>query len=98
MKKPEEETESHFRKRSTETVSMEMPEDTLKSLQKVAARRDMSSEALPKFYIGQGLGQDLSRLYADQVLETTAQVLARHIQSEEEVSTIIRGIRVEVVR
>jgi hypothetical protein len=57
----------------------------------------MSSQALMKWYIGQGLRQDLSKLFADRVLETTAQVLARHIQSEEEVSAIIREIRGETV-
>lgn len=37
--------------------------------------------------------QDLSRLFADRVLDTTAEVLARHIQSEEEVSAIMREIQ-----
>jgi hypothetical protein len=63
----------------------------------VAASRDMSVEALLKFYIGQGLRQDLAKLFSERVLETTAQVLARHIQSEEVISAIIREIRVEAV-
>jgi hypothetical protein len=93
MKKPEEEFELHFRPRAMETVSIEMPKDALDSLKKVAASRDMSYQALLKFYIGQGLRQDLSKLYADRVLETAAEVLARHIQSEEKVSAILREIR-----
>jgi hypothetical protein len=39
------------------------------------------------------LRQDLSKLFADRVLETTAEVLARHLESKEKVSTIIREIR-----
>ena len=46
----------------------------------------MSVEALVKLYIGQGLRQDLARLFADRVLETTAQVLTHHLQSDAEVS------------
>jgi hypothetical protein len=93
MKKAEEEFELRFRSRATETVSIEIPKDALDSLKKVAAIRDMSHQALLKFYIGQGLRQDLSRLFADRVLDTAAEVLARHLQSEEEVSAIIREIR-----
>jgi len=53
----------------------------------------MSFHALLKFYIGQGLQQDLSRLFADRFLDTTAEVLARHFKSEEEVSAIMREIQ-----
>jgi hypothetical protein len=55
----------------------------------------MSREALMKFYIGQGLRQDLAHFYGDRVLEKAAQVLAKHLQSEEEVSAILREIRAE---
>ena len=96
MKKPEE-LELHIRPRPSETISIELPKDTLDSLKKVAAQRDMSYQALIKWYVGQGLRQDLSKLFADRVLETTAQVLARHIQSKEEVSAIIQEIRGETV-
>jgi len=87
----------HFHPRAKETVSIEIPKDTLDSLKKVAASRDMSYQALLRLYIGQGLRQDLAKLFADRVLETAAQVLTRHIQSEEEVSAIIREIQVEAV-
>ena len=82
-----------FRPREVETVSIEIPKDTLESIKKVAAIRDMSFKALLKFYIGQGLRQDLSRLFADRVLDKTAEVLAKHFQSEEEVSAIMREIQ-----
>ncbi len=101
MKKPEEELEEGFelklRPRETDAITIEIPKDTLASVKKVAASRDMSYRALLKFYIGQGLRADLARLFGDRVLETTAQVLARHIESEEEVSSIIREIRAKSV-
>ena len=104
MKKPDEETPKaeegfvlQFRPRASTKVTLQIPVDTLASLEKVATSRDMSAEALIKLYVGQGLRQDLARLFADRVLEKTAQVLTRHIQSEEEVSAILNEIRVEAV-
>ncbi len=55
MKTSEEELEFKPRPRAKETVSLDMPKDALESLKKVAASRDMSLEALLRFYIGQGL-------------------------------------------
>ncbi|MBW4575440.1 MAG: BrnA antitoxin family protein [Aphanothece sp. CMT-3BRIN-NPC111] len=98
MNKPEEELKLNLRPRAVETISLNIPKDTLEALKKVAASRDMSFEALLKLYIGQGLRQDLAKLFSDRVLESTAQVLARHIQSEEEISTIIEEIRAETTR
>ena len=92
MKKPNE-YNLKIRQRKMETVAVNIPKDTLVALRQIASKRDMSEMSLLKFYIGQGLRQDLTQLYADQVLETTAQVLSRHIQSEEEVSEILREIR-----
>lgn len=62
MNKPDEELELHLRPRATETISIKIPTDTLRSLQKVAASQDMSPKALLKLYIGQGLRQDLAKL------------------------------------
>ena len=104
MTKPDEEApkteegfELRFHSRASTTVTVQIPDDTLASLEKVAASRDMSSEALIKLYVGQGLRQDLAKLFADRVLEKTAEVLTRHIGSEEEVSAILKEIRVEAV-
>ena len=58
----------------------------------MAANRDMSYEALLKLYIGQGLRQDLTKMFSNRILETTAQVLAKHINSEAEISSIIEEI------
>jgi hypothetical protein len=76
-------------------VNVLIPNDTLESFKKVAQGRDMSVEALLRFYIGQGLSQDLARRYADRLLETTAHVLARHLDSEAEVSDILQEIQTE---
>jgi hypothetical protein len=59
MNNSEEEFILRLLPRPKETVSIEMPKDTLNSVKKVAGHRDMSVEALLKFYIGQGLRQDL---------------------------------------
>lgn len=97
MKKPEGEALFTVRPRETEMVTLAIPKDTLASVRQVAAQRDMSEQALLKFYIGQGLRQDLARLFGDRVLTTTAHVLARHLQSDEAVATIMRQIREEAV-
>jgi hypothetical protein len=93
MKKPEQESRLSFHPRETEVISLTIPRDAVASLKQVAAQRDMSHQALLKFYIGQGLRQDLARLFGERVLETTAHVLARHLQSDEEVASIMREIR-----
>lgn len=99
MKKPEKKQKETFdltfRPRATEKVSIGMPMDALNSLKQVAANRDMSVQALLKFYIGQGLRQDIASLFGARVLQTTETVLARHISSEEEINSIIREIRTE---
>lgn len=72
MNKPDEELNLNLRSRAKEAVTIEIPKDTLDSLKKVAASQDMSVEALLKLYIGQGLRQDLAKIFADGVLETIA--------------------------
>ncbi|MBD2460668.1 hypothetical protein H6G89_06385 [Oscillatoria sp. FACHB-1407] len=81
--------------RESETVALQIPKDTLESLKKVAEQREMPLEALLKFYIGKCLRQDLSQLFASQVMDSTAKVLARYHHSEEEVSKILQEIRLE---
>jgi hypothetical protein len=67
MKNSEEELELHLRSRAAETVSIRIPTDTLESLKKVAHSKDMSPEALMKFYIGQGLRQDLAKVFSERM-------------------------------
>jgi len=72
---------------------LNVPVETLHELERVAAGRDMSVEALMKLYVGQGLRQDLAQRFADRVLDLTALVLARHGQSSDQVEAILREIR-----
>lgn len=71
MNNPEEEFILQLHPRPQETVSLEIPKDTLESLRKIADSRDMSCEALLKFYIGQGLRQDVAKLFSNRVLEAS---------------------------
>ncbi|NEO74950.1 hypothetical protein [Moorena sp. SIO4G3] len=95
MNKPEDELTLQLHPRPQEKVSLDIPTDTLASLKKVAASRDMSCEALLKLYIGQGLRQDLAKSFSKRVLEATAEVLAKHISSEAEIADILQEIRTE---
>ena len=98
MNNSEEEIKLQMRPRTAEIVSLNIPIDTLASLEKIAANRDMSVEALLKFYIGQGLREDLAKVFSERLLDKTAQVLARHLESAEEISTILREIQAETAR
>lgn len=85
--------ELHLRPRPVKQVTLTVPTDTVTALQEVATNRDMSVEALMKLYIGQGLRHDIAQRFADRILDLTAQVLARHGQSQEQVDAIVREIR-----
>jgi hypothetical protein len=99
MNNSEEEIKLQLRPRTAEIVSLNIPIDTLASLEKIAANRDMSVQALLlKFYIGQGLREDLAKVFSERLLDKTAQVLARHLESAEEISTILREIQAETAR
>ena len=87
-----------LRPRNTEVVSLKIPTDTLASLEAVASDKDMSIEALLKFYIGQGLREDIAKLFNERLLNTTGQVLSRHLQSEEVVSQIMQEIKAETIK
>lgn len=56
-----------FYPRETETISLEISTDTLDALEKKAKERDLPLKALLKFYIGQGLRQDLSKEEAKEL-------------------------------
>lgn len=98
MNNSESEIKLQLRPRTAETVSLNIPIDTLASLEKIAANRDMSVEALLKFYIGQCLREDLANVFSERLLDKTAQVLARHLESADEISTILREIQAETAR
>ena len=85
------------RSRASKPVTIYVPSAALASLEKTAAGRDMSVEALLKLYIGQSMRQGVAKLSADRLLKKTAEVLTRHIESKEEVSAILKEIRTESV-
>lgn len=79
MKKPEEILiseegfELRLYPRASSDVTIQIPDDTLASLQKIAESQQMSVEALIKMYVGQGLRQDLAKQFGDRTLEKMAQ-------------------------
>ena len=98
MSQTEEEIKLQIKPRATEPVLLKVPVDAMRSLEQVATSRDMSIDALLKFYIGKGLRQDISELFGDRLLKTTSIVLARHINSQEEISNILQEIQAEITR
>ncbi|CAN5124880.1 hypothetical protein BH20ACI1_BH20ACI1_27500 [soil metagenome] len=56
-----------FYPRETETVTLEISTDTLEVLEKKAKEKDLPLKALLKFYVGQGLRQDLSQEEAKEL-------------------------------
>ena len=57
MKKHEDGFEVRLNPRLSETVRLQVPVETLASLEKVAISRDMSLEALLKLYVGKACGK-----------------------------------------
>ena len=66
MNQIEENIKLQVKPRATETVLLQIPVDTMRSLEEVAASRDMSIDALLKFYIGNGLREDKTKLFSDR--------------------------------
>jgi hypothetical protein len=56
-----------FYPRETKEISLQLSTDTVDLLRKKAEEREMTLEALLKFYIGQGLRQDLSKEEAKEL-------------------------------
>ena len=56
-----------FYPRETKTVTLEISADTFEVLEKKAKERDLPLKALLKFYVGQGLRQDLSQEEATEL-------------------------------
>lgn len=76
--------ELRVRPRESEILTLRLPKTVLQSLGRVMVKRSMSSiEALVRFYIGKGLRQDLSQLFSEQMLDTTAKVLTRRFGTEQ---------------
>lgn len=90
--------ELRLRPRESEVVSLDIPVDTFANLDKVAKKKGMSRRALLRFYIGQGLRSDLSKMFGDSVLDAATQVLSKRLSSADEVDSVIREIRAESVK
>ncbi|CAN5623437.1 hypothetical protein BH24ACI2_BH24ACI2_15580 [soil metagenome] len=56
-----------FYPRKTKEISLQLSTDVVDLLRKKAEEREMPLEALLKFYIGQGLRQDLSKEEAKEL-------------------------------
>ncbi|MEI6063806.1 MAG: hypothetical protein WCQ26_04380 [Pseudanabaena sp. ELA748] len=65
MNQIEENIKLQIKPRATEAVLLQIPVDAMRSLEEVAASRDMSIDALLKFYIGNGLREDSAKLFSD---------------------------------
>ena len=74
MNKPKEKLALKLKTRPSEKVSISIPKDTLKSLEHIAKSKEMSLEALLKFYIGQGLRQELTKQFSDNFPESISEV------------------------
>ncbi len=68
----EEGFELRFRPRESSSLTIQIPDDVLASLQKIADSRDMSVESLIKLYVGQGLRQDSIKQLGERGLEKAA--------------------------
>jgi hypothetical protein len=93
MSEIDEDTGLRFQSRDMQEVTVHVPAAAMEKLREVASWKDMDFEALLKLYIGKGLREDTARLYSQRLMETTARVLAKHIESEDERSEILREIR-----
>ncbi len=51
----------------SQEISIGIPPETLEALEKIAERKDLPLKALLKFYVGQGLSQDLSQEEAKEL-------------------------------
>jgi len=85
-----------FPERASTPVDVSIPDDVLATLHDVAARRDMSLEALLRLYIGSGLRGDLARFYQDDLVLAVERVLETEGMPEEQVGRVIREIRDQV--
>jgi hypothetical protein len=66
MNQIEEDIKLQIKPRATEAVLLQIPIDAMRSLEDVAASRDMSIDALLKFYIGNWLREDKAKLFSDR--------------------------------
>lgn len=83
--------------RSTEIISIKIPSDTLEQLEKIAQEKDMSLEALIKFYIGKNLREEISQKFSQKLMNSTLKVLNKYISSDSERAKIIKETQSELI-
>lgn len=71
------------RPRPATDVTIRIPLDTLAAIDRVAAQRGMSREALLRYYIGHELRVDLAEFHLQEPFKTSEQKLAESQQVEE---------------
>jgi hypothetical protein len=87
--------ESDLCRRPAEVVSLKLPADLLATVRRIAQTRDMPQDALLRFYIGQGLRADLTRLAGEHMLQATAEALEQRRLPPEEIESILAEIRAQ---
>lgn len=81
--------------KSLTDIVLQISEKAMRSLKRVAERRELPIEAVMKFYIRKRLREDSTGLLAEDVFERTEQAAADHLKSSE-VSEVIHEIKHEV--
>lgn len=61
--------ELKFYERESAEVKLNIPKDVLETLQKIADQKEMSVESVLKFFIGQGLRNELDSKSASELLK-----------------------------
>jgi hypothetical protein len=76
------------------TVSLQVPEDVVEDLKRIAPQLGFSNyEPLMRAYIGQGLRADLERLEANPQISDLIESLRRHGVKDEIIASAIAEIR-----
>jgi len=79
---PEGDTLRFYSQPSTD-ITIRIPLTVLASIDRVAAHRDMSREALLRYYIGHELRMDLAKFNMQEPFKTREQRIAESLQAEE---------------
>jgi hypothetical protein len=84
-----------LRRRPSQPVTLNMPNEVVAALTAIAELKDMSVESLLRYYIGMEMRQDLSNLFSERLQTSLAGLLARPESSEEKAALISKERWVE---
>jgi hypothetical protein len=80
--------------RAMTAVSLQIPEDVLDDLKRIALRLGVSGyESLMRAYIGQGLRADLERLDANPEVSILIESLRRHGVKDEVIASVMAEVK-----